>query len=78
MSPYNCLAKTLNEVSEVVAASRVLRDEILASHSDVKIYLSGLSMMDNSFGEASLHDMTSLVPLMFMVVVIDDFISTQL
>ena len=62
--------KVLNEVSEVVAATRALRDEILASHSGVKIYLSGLSMMDNSFGEASLQDMKSLVPLMFMVVVI--------
>tara|TARA_R110002050_G_scaffold9504_1_gene33347 strand:+ start:503112 stop:505415 length:2304 start_codon:yes stop_codon:yes gene_type:complete len=62
--------KALNEVSEVVAATRALRDEILASNSNVKVYLSGLSMMDNSFGEASQQDMKSLIPLMFMVVVI--------
>ena len=62
--------KSLNEVREVVAASRALRDEILASHPDVKIYLSGLSMMDNSFGESAQKDMHSLVPMMFLVVVV--------
>jgi hypothetical protein len=62
--------ESLNEVEEVVAASRALRDEILAEHSGVKIYLSGLSMMDNSFGESSQQDMQHLVPLMFIVVIV--------
>lgn len=62
--------EALNEVSELAAKTRALRDEILARHSGVKIYLSGLSMMDNSFGEASQDDMKSLVPLMFIVVMI--------
>ena len=62
--------KSLNEVSEVVAATRALRDQILAEHADVKIYLSGLSMMDNSFGESAQNDMQSLVPMMFAVVVV--------
>ena len=62
--------KSLNEVGEVVAAARALRDQILAEHQDVKIYLSGLSMMDNSFGESAQNDMKSLVPMMFLVVVV--------
>ncbi|NQZ54491.1 MAG: MMPL family transporter [Piscirickettsiaceae bacterium] len=62
--------KALNEVGIVVAAARLLRDEILVQHPDLKIYLSGLSMMDNSFGEASQNDMKDLVPMMFLVVVI--------
>jgi len=60
----------LNEVEEVVAAARELRDETLAQHPDIKIYLSGLSMMDNSFGEASKQDIQHLIPIMFLVVVI--------
>jgi len=62
--------KSLNEVGEVVAAAREMRDEILVKHPEMKIYLSGLSMMDNSFGEASQQDMKSLVPMMFVVVVV--------
>lgn len=62
--------KSLNEVGEVVAAAREMRDEILAKHPEMKIYLSGLSMMDNSFGEASQQDMKNLVPMMFVVVVV--------
>jgi len=60
----------LNEVGAVVAASRDLRDKMLAEHPNMKIYLSGLSMMDNSFGESSQADMATLVPMMFLVVVI--------
>ncbi|MFW5451098.1 MAG: efflux RND transporter permease subunit [Methylophagaceae bacterium] len=62
--------ENLNEVEEVVTASRALRDEILKQYPDLKIYLSGLSMMDNSFGESSKNDMKNLVPMMFLVVVI--------
>ncbi|PHS70596.1 MAG: RND transporter [Methylophaga sp.] len=62
--------ENLNEVVEVVAAARSLRDEILSHHPELKIYLTGLSMMDNSFGEASQNDMKTLVPIMFLVVVL--------
>ncbi len=62
--------ENLNEVEIVVAATRALRDQILANNPDLKIYLSGLSMMDNSFGESSKGDMKSLVPIMFLVVVV--------
>jgi len=62
--------KSLNEVSEIVAAARALRDDILTANPDLKIYLSGLSMMDNSFGESAQKDMQSLVPMMFIVVVL--------
>ncbi|PCJ31251.1 MAG: RND transporter [Gammaproteobacteria bacterium] len=62
--------KDLSEVRVVVTAARELRDKILADHPNVKIYLTGLSMMDNSFGESSEKDMATLVPLMFLVVVL--------
>lgn len=60
----------LSEVEEVVAAARAMRDEILAKHPEVDVYLTGLSMMDNAFGEASKNDMQTLVMAMFLVVVI--------
>jgi len=62
--------EAINEVGEVVAASRALRDKILTENPGLKIYLTGLSMMDNSFGEASQDDMQTLVPLMFLVVIV--------
>ncbi|NQY27008.1 MAG: MMPL family transporter [Piscirickettsiaceae bacterium] len=62
--------KSLDEASEVVAATRAIRDEILAKHSNIKIYLSGLTMMNNSFGEAAKGDMQNLVPIMFAVVIV--------
>lgn len=62
--------EAIDEVVQVVKAAREMRDNILANHSDVKIYLSGISMMDNAFGEASQQDMKSLVPVMFLVVII--------
>lgn len=61
--------RSLNEVGEVVASARALRNEFLAQNPNIKIYLSGLSMMDNAFGESSVYDMQNLVPIMFLVVV---------
>ncbi len=62
--------EALSEVVEVVTAMREIRDAILVDHPDVDVYLSGVSMMDNAFGESSQHDSETLVMLMFLVVVL--------
>lgn len=58
------------EVPEVVAYARKLRDELRASHPNLDVYLSGMVMMNNSFAEESIKDSSTLVPLMFLIVIL--------
>lgn len=60
----------IKEVPEVVAYARQLRDELRASHPDIEVYLSGMVMMNTSFAESSQEDAATLVPLMFLVVIV--------
>jgi len=61
--------ESLDEVPSVVQYARDLADEIRRRYDDVDVHLSGMVMMDNAFNEASLGDMSKLVPLMFLVLV---------
>ena len=58
--------KSLTEVPDVAAHSRRLAEEIRKAYPDVEVYLTGLSMLNNAFAEASLRDMQTLVPLMYL------------
>lgn len=57
-------------VPEVVAAARALAGRVRADYPDIEVRLSGIVMFDNAFSEAAGHDMTTLVPLMFGVIVL--------
>lgn len=60
----------VQEVPEVATKVHELRDRFIAEHPDLTVHLSGLVMMNNSFAEASLNDSATLVPLMFLIVVL--------
>jgi len=62
--------KALTEVPEVAKFARELAAEIGEAYPDHNIYITGLAMMNNAFGESSQEDMQSLVPLMFLVIII--------
>lgn len=62
--------KSLTEVPEAVAYARAMADKIRTEHPDIKVYLSGITMMNNSFAEVSQHDMTTLTPIMYLVIII--------
>jgi uncharacterized protein len=62
--------KVLTEVPEVAQFARELAAKIGESYPEHTIYITGLAMMNNAFGEASQEDMQSLVPLMFLVIII--------
>lgn len=62
--------KALTEVPEVVAFVRNLAKTLEAQDPNLDIKLSGVVMMNNAFAESSMKDMMTLVPLMFLVVVI--------
>jgi len=62
--------ESLAEVPEVSAFARKLTDNFRKKYSGIDIYLTGGVMMDNAFGEASMKDMSTLTPLMFLTLVV--------
>ncbi|NOY62151.1 MAG: MMPL family transporter, partial [Gammaproteobacteria bacterium] len=58
------------EVFQVAWFARSLADEVREANPDVDVYLTGISMMNVAFPEASMRDMQTLVPLMFAVVIV--------
>lgn len=58
------------EVPAVAASVRAIKEAYLAQNPDVDVYLSGMVMMNTSFSESALGDGSTLVPLMFLIVVI--------
>lgn len=58
------------ETPEVVDFVRAMAAEIERDHPDIKVYLTGMVMMNNSFSESSKHDMASLVPISFAVMLL--------
>jgi predicted RND superfamily exporter protein len=65
--------KNLNEVPEAVARARLIRQQIEAEHPQLRIYLTGVSMLNNAFAETGTADMSTLVPLMFAVILLLTF-----
>ncbi len=61
--------KSMDEVPSATAAARKLAAEIEAEYP-VKVYLSGMVMMNNAFMESSMNDMASLVPAMYLIIIV--------
>ncbi len=59
-----------NEVSEIVAVVRQLVDEFETSNPDIAVKLTGTVMMNNAFFEASISDIKTLVPFMYVAIII--------
>ena len=65
--------KSLDEVPQTVTAARALMSELEQKY-DVKIHLTGMVMLNNSFFEASMKDMGSLVPAMYLAIILLTFV----
>ncbi|MFP5305600.1 MAG: efflux RND transporter permease subunit [Gammaproteobacteria bacterium] len=62
---------TQKELPEAVAATRALRDRILAEYPAIeRIPMTGSNMMSNAFTEAATADMKTLVPAMYAMIVV--------
>ncbi len=57
-----------DEMSEAVAYARVLAAGIEEAHPGIGTHLTGTAMLSNSFAEEAEHDMTTLVPLMYLAI----------
>jgi predicted RND superfamily exporter protein len=64
--------KAMDEVPTAANAARALAAEIEANYP-IDVHLSGMMMMNNSFMESSQNDMASLVPIMYLVIIIITF-----
>ncbi len=62
--------KALTEVPEVAAYAREVAAKFREAYPDHHFYITGLAMMNNAFGESAQADMQSLVPMMFLVIII--------
>lgn len=64
------LDESPNEATEAAQAARILRDDILSKYPGLEIDLTGVAMLNNAFSEAGVQDMMTLVPLMYLVVLV--------
>lgn len=62
--------KSLDEVPQVVSFVRDLAAQLKQRDPNLEVGLTGVQMLNNAFGESSQKDMGTLVPLMFLVVMV--------
>ncbi|MCH7805943.1 MAG: MMPL family transporter [Proteobacteria bacterium] len=65
---------SLEEVPEAVSAARKIADETRAEYPDLKIVLSGITMLNSAFAEAGKADIGFLVPVMYGVLLVFMFV----
>ncbi|WDE08501.1 MMPL family transporter [Thalassomonas viridans] len=65
--------KALDEAPQAVNAARALAAELEAKY-EVEVYLTGMVMLTNAFFEASMSDMGSLVPAMYLIILVITFL----
>jgi len=61
--------KSETETPEVAAWVREAVKQFSADHPDIKVYMTGVVMLNEAFLEASFKDASSLIPLMFLVII---------
>ena len=69
--------KDLIEVPTAAAHARKIVANIEQDHPDITVALSGVSMLNNSFAESGIKDMTTLTPIMYGVLLIITFLSLR-
>lgn len=62
--------ESIEEVTEVATIARQLAANLRHKQPDTRVYLTGMLMGDNAYGEVSQDDMTTLVPVMFLMLVV--------
>ncbi len=62
--------KSEAETPEIIAAERALVSKYEQAYPDVKIYRTGGVHISNAFSEAAQKDMSSLVPLMVLIILV--------
>ncbi len=58
------------EALEVATSARALVSELENKYPGMKVYLTGMAMMTNAFSESSMDDNKTLVPIMYIIVIL--------
>ena len=58
------------EVPEVVSFSRNLASQLTDRYPDLEVHLTGIVFLNNAFSEMSIKDMQTLVPMMFVIIIL--------
>ena len=66
----NMPEKSVLEVPEVANFVRKMVDKYRPKHPDIDFRLTGIAMMNNAFGESSQTDMKTLVPVMYLLIIL--------
>ncbi len=62
--------KSETEIPELVAEARKMVAAFETEYPDINVYLTGSVMLGNAFAESAQHDMSSLFPIMFVIIVV--------
>ncbi len=62
--------KSITEVPEAVAVARSLASQLQERHPGVTVALTGMTMLNNAFAETGQNDAMTLMPGMFLVLVV--------
>ncbi|WP_185234218.1 efflux RND transporter permease subunit [Teredinibacter franksiae] len=63
---------SMDENPQAVTVARALKDKIEAKYP-VTVHLSGVVMLSNAFFESSMNDMATLIPAMYLVIILITF-----
>ena len=66
----NMPEKSVLEVPEVANFVRKMLDEYRPKYPDIDFRLTGIVMMNNAFGQSSQTDMKTLVPVMYLLIIV--------
>ena len=69
--------ENVEEGPEVIAYARKIAQQLESENPGLKTYLSGTIMLSGAFFEASMLDMSTLIPLMFLVITLTILIATR-
>ncbi len=64
----------IKEVPEVVTSARSLADRFTKENPNMNVYLTGVVMLNNAFSEAGIKDLSTLVPIMYLLMFIIMFV----
>ncbi len=67
---FNFPEKSIDEVPRTAAAAGELLSKIQAKYPDIEMHASGMVSLNNAFSEASMKDMSTLIPLMYGVLLL--------
>ena len=62
--------ESLMEVPEAAAYARGIAAKLQQSHPELTVAISGVSMLNNAFAEAGMMDSMTLIPLMYLVLLV--------